>query len=120
MVFIRRRGVCSITSVLFKVFLSLNQSLLFFKLIFTILSFQKKKKFLYLFIYRLMADLFLKKTLNAKLGPNFVKHELWFLCRSAFVNRITIFDYDFRSIHGANDPDYYASPGYVESIVVEP
>ena len=67
-----------------------------------------------------MTDLFLKKTLNAKLGPNFVKHELWFLCRSAFVNRIAIFDYDFRSIHGASDPNYYVSPGYVESIVVEP
>ena len=25
-----------------------------------------------------MADLFLKKTLNASLGPDFVKHELWF------------------------------------------
>ena len=42
-----------------------------------------------------MADLFLKKTLNARLRCNFVKHELWFLCQSAFVNRIAIFDYDF-------------------------
>ena len=72
------------------------------------------------FTYKLMADLFLRKTLNARLGPDFVKHELWFLCRSAFVNRITIFDYDFRSIHGAYDPNYYVSPGYVGSIVVEP
>ena len=67
-----------------------------------------------------MADLFLKKTLNARLGPNFVKRELWFLCRSVFVNRIAIFDYDFRSIHGASDPNYYVPPGYVGSIVIEP
>ena len=67
-----------------------------------------------------MADLFLKKTLNARLGPNFVKYEFWFLCRSAFVNRIAIFDYDFRSIHGVSDPNYYVSPGYLGSIVVEP
>ena len=119
MVFIRRRGVHSITSVLFKV-LSLNQSLLFFKLIFTILSFPKFFFFFLYFTYTLMADLLLKKTLNARLGPNFVKHELWFLCQSAFVNRITIFDYDFRSIHGASDPNYYVSPGYVGSIVIEP
>ena len=67
-----------------------------------------------------MAYLFLKKTLNARLGPNFVKHKLWFLCRSAFVNRIAIFDYDFRSIHGASDPNHYVSPDYVGSIVIEP
>ena len=67
-----------------------------------------------------MADLFLKKTLNARFGPNFVKHALWFLCRSAFVNRIAIFDYDFRSIHGGSDPNCYVSPGCVESIVVKP
>ena len=42
-----------------------------------------------------MADLLLKKTLNARFGPHFVKYEFWFLCRSAFVNRIAIFDYDF-------------------------
>ena len=120
MVFIRRRGVHSITSVLFKVLLSLNQSLLFFKLIFTILSFPNFSFFFKYFTYRLMADLFLKKTLNARLGPKFVKHELWFLCRSAFVNRIAIFDYNFRSIHGASDPNYYMSPDYVGSIVVEP
>ena len=117
MVFIRRRGVRSITSVLFKVFLSLNQSLLFFKLIFTILSFQN---IFYIFFYRLMADLFLKKTLNARLRPDFVKYKFWFLCRSAFVNRIAIFDYNFRSFHSASDPNYYVSPGYVGSIVVEP
>ena len=67
-----------------------------------------------------MVDLFLKKTLNASLGPDFVKYEFLFLCGSAFVNRIVIFDYDFRSIHGASDPNYYVSHGYVESIVVEP
>ena len=67
-----------------------------------------------------MADLFLKKTLNARLGPNLVKYEFGFLCRSAFVNRIAIFDHDFRSIHGTSDPNYYVSPGYVGSIVVEP
>ena len=67
-----------------------------------------------------MADLFLKKTLNVRLGPDFVKYELLFLYRSAFVNRITIFDYDFRSIHGASDPNYCVSPGYVGSTVVEP
>ena len=67
-----------------------------------------------------MADLFLKKTLNARLGPDFVKYEFWFLCRSAFVNRIAIFDYDFRSIDGASDPNYHVSPGYVGSIVIEP
>ena len=67
-----------------------------------------------------MADLFLKKTLNASPGPNFVKRELWFLCRSAFVNRIAIFDYDFRSIHGASDPNHYVSSGYIGSIVIEP
>ena len=67
-----------------------------------------------------MADLFLKKTLNASLGPDFVKHKLWFLCRSTFINRIAIFDYDFRSIHGASDPNYYVSSGHVGSIVIEP
>ena len=67
-----------------------------------------------------MADLFLKKTLNARLGPDFVKYEFWFLCRSAFVNRITIFDYNFRLIHGASDPNQYVSPCYVGSIVIEP
>ena len=67
-----------------------------------------------------MADLFQKKTLNVRLGPDFVKYKFWFLYRSAFVNRIAIFDYDFRSIHGASDPNYYVSPGYVGSIVVEP
>ena len=59
------------------------------------------------FIYRLMTDLFLKKTLNARLGPDFVKHELWFLCQSTFVKRIAIFDYDFRSIHVASDPNHH-------------
>ena len=67
-----------------------------------------------------MADLFLKKTLNASLGPDFVKHELWFLCQSTFVSRIAIFDYDFRSIHGASDPNYYVSSGHIGSIVIEP
>ena len=60
-----------------------------------------------------MADLFLKKTLNARFGPDFVKYEFWFLCRSAFVNRIAIFDYNFRLIYGASDPNHYVTPGYV-------
>ena len=67
-----------------------------------------------------MADLFLKKNLNASLGPDSVKKELWFLCQSTFVNKIAIFDYDFRSIHGTSDPNNYVSSGHIGSIVIEP
>ena len=71
------------------------------------------------FSYRLMADLFLKKTLNARLGSDFVKYEPRFLCQSAFMNRIAIFDYDFRSVHADSDPNSYISSGYVGSLVVD-